>query len=134
MKVVLAGGIAAALGVLHLVSTLAMSMDYVPRWFTGQLWLPANGLSDLTPSQGAFWLTVGSFAVPLFTLGLLIGWLGRRGMVPPTFVALLLGGWGTLGAVLFEPSPFILTWIPAFMLLRSRSRGLREAAPAQVGR
>ncbi|MEU4703899.1 DUF6463 family protein [Nonomuraea dietziae] len=114
-----AGQITAFLGALHLVSTTVMSMDHVPAWFAGQLWFPKNALTNLTPEQGAFWLTIGSFGLPLLSLGLLVGWLGRRGTLPPMFVAWMLGGWGTLGAALLEPTPFILTWVPAAMLLRA---------------
>ncbi|MEV0588621.1 hypothetical protein [Nonomuraea sp. NPDC050310] len=123
-RVVLAGRVVAALGALHLAITGALNLGHLPAWFNGEMWLPANGLSDLTPAQGAFWLVVGSFAVPLLAMGLLIAWLGRAGLVPPAYVAWLLGGWGTVGALVLEPSPFLLTWVPAIMLLRAgRSQG-----------
>ncbi|MGI5292031.1 DUF6463 family protein [Nonomuraea polychroma] len=121
-RVVLAGRIIAFLGVLHLVSTAVMSSGHVSGWFTGEMWFPANGPTDLAPGQGAFWLVVGSFGLPLTCLGLLVDWIGRRGSVPPSFVAWMIGGWGTLGAVILIPSPFILTWVPAVMLLLAARR------------
>ncbi|MFE3453260.1 DUF6463 family protein [Nonomuraea sp. NPDC059194] len=121
-KVVLAGRITAFLGALHLVICAVFSLSYVSGWVSGGLWFPANGLSALSPAAGAFWLTVGSFGLPLLTLGLLISWLGKRNVVPPAFVAWLLGGWGTVGALAFEPSPFLLIWAPAVVLLLAARR------------
>ncbi|MEU7894627.1 DUF6463 family protein [Nonomuraea sp. NPDC049152] len=121
-KVVLAGRITAFLGAFHLVITTAFSMGHLSTWLSGGLWFPANGLSDLPPATGAFWLTFGSFGLPLLTLGFLIAWLGGRDVVPPAFVAWALGGWGTIGALAFEPSPFILIWMPAAVLLAARRR------------
>ncbi|MFD1936438.1 MULTISPECIES: DUF6463 family protein [Nonomuraea] len=120
--VVLGGRITAFLGAFHLVVTIALNVSHLPAWFSGGLWFPANGLSELPPAVGAFWLTIGSFGLPLLTLGLLVAWLGNRGVVPPAFVAWALGGWCTIGAVAFEPSPFILVWVPAVMLLRAAGR------------
>ncbi|GAA2389885.1 DUF6463 family protein [Nonomuraea africana] len=120
--VVLAGRITAFLGALHLVLTLAFNLQYLPAWFTGRLWFPANGLNELPPDVGAFWLTIGSFGLPLLLLGLLIGWLGRRDVTPPAFLAWTLGAWGTILALLFEPSPAILLWVPAVMLLVAARR------------
>ncbi|MGW5684329.1 DUF6463 family protein [Nonomuraea sp. NPDC003754] len=115
--VVLAGRIIAFLGVFHMAVTVALNIRYLPTWFSGGLWFPANGLGELPPALGGFWLTIGSFALPLFALGLLIDWTGRRGATPPAFVAWLLGVWGTIGALTFEPSPFVAVWVPAVMLL-----------------
>ncbi|GAA3470721.1 DUF6463 family protein [Nonomuraea roseola] len=120
--VVLAGRIIAFLGLLHLVMTLAFNLHRLPAWLTLGLWFPANGLSELPPDAGAFWLTIGSFGLPLLLLGLLITWLGRRDVTPPAFAAWALGAWGTLLAVLFEPSPAILLWLPAALLLVAARR------------
>ncbi|WP_431899077.1 DUF6463 family protein [Nonomuraea sp. bgisy101] len=121
--VILAGRITVLLSMLHLVVTMAFNVRHLPAWFSGGLWFPADGLADPMPSLGAFWLTIGSFFLPLLVLGLLIAWLGRRAVIPPAFVAWLLGGWCTVGALAFEPSGFILLWVPAVMVLRAaRSR------------
>ncbi|MFF5207389.1 DUF6463 family protein [Streptosporangium sp. NPDC000396] len=120
--VILAGRITVFLSMLHLVVTLAFNIRHLSTWFSGGLWFPANGLADPLPALGAFWLTIGSFSLPLLVLGLLIAWIGHRAVIPPAFVAWLIGGWCTIGAVAFQLSGFILLWVPAVMLLRAGRR------------
>ncbi|MEV0646751.1 DUF6463 family protein [Phytomonospora sp. NPDC050363] len=119
-KVVWAGGILLALGVLHLASTLVISADHLPGWFARELWLSGESemsMSALPPEAGAFWLSLGSFGLPLLLLGALVVRLGRRGEAPPAYVGWGVGVWGALGAYLLEPTPFVLTLIPATLLL-----------------
>ena len=106
--VVWAGRIMVLLGVVHVVSTVVISANHLADWFTGQLWLPEQGLGNLTPEMGAFWLSLGSFGVPLALLGGLVTWCARIDRVPPAFVAWGVAAWSVVCAVVFEPSPFIL--------------------------
>ncbi|GAA4078301.1 DUF6463 family protein [Actinomadura miaoliensis] len=125
-----AGRVIALLGTLHLLTSAFYSREHVPGWATGDLWFPGKGPEDLSPSAGAFWLTVGSFGLPLLLLGLLIIWMDRHRIVPPAFLAWTIGAWCTLGGLLLMPSPFLLAWVPAAMLLiAARRRARAETTP-----
>ncbi|RJL32097.1 hypothetical protein [Bailinhaonella thermotolerans] len=127
-----AGRIIVFLGLLHLVTTALPNLGHVPSWLAGELWFPRHGIAELTPATGAFWLTLGSFAVPLSLVGALVLAMDRRGVVPPAFTGWTVGLWGTAGALLLEPSPFIVVWVPAAMLITAARRTARtpETAPA----
>lgn len=115
-----AGRIIAFLGVFHLLTTSFFSFRYADAWFAGELWFPDGGLAELGPAGGAFWLTPGSFGVPLALVGLLVMWLDRQGIAPPAFLAWTLGAWVTFSAVIMEPAPWVLVWVPVAMLLKGR--------------
>ncbi|WP_198659004.1 DUF6463 family protein [Nocardiopsis sp. FIRDI 009] len=125
--VVIAGWLITFLGVVHTLLGLLMTTTHVPGWFTGALWGSGGNLAAMSPSLGAFWLTIGSFGVPLAALGLLLRWMGLRGIVPPAFVAWTLGLWCTLGGALF-PSPFPLLWIAAVLMLVAARKASREGS------
>ncbi|OLT28777.1 hypothetical protein BJF83_14170 [Nocardiopsis sp. CNR-923] len=122
--VVVAGWCVTVLGVAHTVIGLLLTTTHVPGWFTGTLWAIGGSLAEPPPSLGAFWLTVGSFGVPVATLGLIIRWMGLRAIVPPAFVAWTLGVWCTVAGAMF-PSPFPLLWIPAVLLIVRARRAAR---------
>lgn len=52
----------------------------------------------------AFWLSVGSFAVPLFTLGVLVVFAAGKGHRVPEALGWILIGWGVLCASLLPVS------------------------------
>ncbi|NRQ36528.1 hypothetical protein HII36_32545 [Nonomuraea sp. NN258] len=115
-----AGAILVFLACVHLVSTSVLSAAHIPAWFQGELWLfpPSPGdLTDLAANVGAFWMVWGSFGVPLGLIGALVVGFGRRGQVPPAYLGIGVAGWALIGALLFEPSPFVLGLVPAGMLL-----------------
>jgi hypothetical protein len=118
--VTLAGRILVSLGVLHLLLTLWLSRTYIGGWLAGSAWFPPGGVSELSPSVGAFWLTLGSFGLPQILLGGLVMRLARTGGTVPGYVGWGLAVWGVVCAAVFEPSPFITVLVPAIMLLRAR--------------
>lgn len=71
---------------------------------------------------GAFWIVVGSFAVPLLLLGLLIGQLARRGVALPQSVGWGLAVWGVVGAAILQPTPLLIGLVPAMLLIRAVRR------------
>ncbi|MEU7278568.1 DUF6463 family protein [Streptomyces sp. NPDC045431] len=127
-----AGRVFVFLGVVHMLATLVLTFPrYAGAWFTGQLWPMWENPVDTAPAMGAFWLTTGSFAVPLLVVGLLVLWLDRRGIVPPPFVAWTLGVWSVFGAVMVEPAPWVLVWVAVGLLVAGARRAGRAAvAPA----
>ncbi|MEU7830277.1 MULTISPECIES: hypothetical protein [unclassified Nonomuraea] len=127
--VVWAGGIIMFLAAGHLLITGVISAQHLPDWFSGALWLGADGLDGLrdpAPAAGAFWMVWGSFAVPLGLVGALVVRFGRLGQVPPPYIAIGVAVWGLVAAVVLEPTPFVLVVIPAGMLLAAQ-RGRRAA-------
>ncbi len=117
-----AGRILIGLGVLHLPLTGWLSRMHIGGWLAGSAWLPPGGVSQLSPAVGAFWLTLGSFALPLILLGGLVTRLARTGETVPGYVGWGLTVWGVVCAAVFEPSPFITVLVPAIMLLRAGRR------------
>lgn len=111
-----------ALGVLHLVSTAVLSAKYVDAWVRGDLWLPEGGPTEISPAVGAFWLSLGSFGLPLLLLGGMVTWSASVGRTPPAYVGWGIAGWATICALILEPSPFILALVPAAMLIRAARR------------
>jgi hypothetical protein len=125
-----AGRILVILGVMHLVGLGAQNTEHVDDWFTGALWgLPRDQFVEPSGANGAFWIVVGSFAVPLLLLGTLISHLARRGVVVPQSVGWGLAVWCTVGAVILEPTPMLLGLIPAVLLVR-QARRASAASPA----
>jgi hypothetical protein len=118
-----AGRILVGQSVLHLLITGWLSRTHIGGWLAGTAWLPPGGLSDLDPAVGAFWLTLGSFALPQMLLGGLVTGLGKAGRTVPGYVGWGLAVWGVACAAVFEPSPFITALVPAVMLVRASQRG-----------
>ena len=81
--------------VLCIVHMFVLGADLpaeLPRWLSLNLWtfdhwqaLRAQPV-DLALSNGVFWATVGSFAIPLLILCALTFWLDRRNLPIPAFV------------------------------------------------
>jgi Family of unknown function (DUF6463) len=126
--VIWAGRVMVIQGVLHLVVTGLLSLGHVGGWLAGDAWLPPGGLSTMTPTVGAFWLTLGSFGVPQILLGIAVIELGRAGRPVPASVGWVLAVWGVVCAAVFEPSPFITALIPAGMLLVAARRRTGSSA------
>ncbi|GAA4636248.1 hypothetical protein GCM10023196_085230 [Actinoallomurus vinaceus] len=117
-----AGRILMFLATAHLVTTTALSHAHLSAFLQGDLWLPEHGLSDLSPELGAYWLTVGSFGLPLLLLGAVVVSTGRAGRTLPPYLGWGLVAWTLAGSLLLEPTPMILVLIPAGMLIAARRR------------
>lgn len=107
-----------AIAAVHLVGFGVLSADVLPQWLRGELWM--NGLSPIPNVEGLFWAGVGSFAVPLLVIGLIVCRLADAGIDVPRFVPLILGAWLVICSLLVEPSGFPLGFIPVGMLLKGR--------------
>lgn len=118
-----AGRILTLLGVLHLVALGAQNTAHVDDWFSGSLWgLPRDEFVEPSGANGAFWITIASFAVPLLLLGALISHLARQGSTVPQFVGWGLAAWCAVGSVILVPTPLPLALIPAALLIREARR------------
>lgn len=130
-----AGRIIVFLGAGHLLLGLALTAHrYADAWFGLRLWSSEEGVVEMSPTMGAFWMTTGSFGLPLILVGLIVLWLDRRGIVPPAFIAWTLGGWSLVSAVILEPAPWFLAWIAVGLLLAGARRAaarLPEQGPQQ---
>ena len=101
--------------VLCIVHMFVLGADLpaeLPRWLSLNLWtfdhwqgLRAQPL-DLALSNGVFWATVGSFAIPLLILCSLTLWLDRRDLPIPAFVGWGLFVWMLLVTLIMPPSGF----------------------------
>lgn len=124
---------AIALIVLSIIHMIALGYDLpteLPDWLGLSLWTFEHWQSfrsqsvDLALSNGVFWSTVGSFAVPLLVLAALILWMDKRGQPVPSFVGWSLAAWALLATVLMLPSGFPVALVIAFCL----AVGLRRRA------
>ncbi|MFC3960751.1 DUF6463 family protein [Nocardia jiangsuensis] len=126
-----AGRLLLLLGAGHLLAGLVLT---APRhggdWFSGGVWGEGGDIIDMTPANSAFWLTAGSFGLPLALIGALVMWLDRRDIAPPTFLAVGLGVWSVFAAIIFEPAPWPVIWI-AVGLLVAGARRQRLSLPQQ---
>ncbi|MBB3039978.1 DUF6463 family protein [Hoyosella altamirensis] len=97
---------------------------HVPAWFSGELW--GEDFSNMSPAGSALWLTLASFAPPLFILGLLLLWLHRRRITPPAFVAWMLGGLTMIDGVINPFTPWPILLLASVLLLIGIRRAKRE--------
>lgn len=128
--IIWAGRLIVLLGAGHtLLGYLLTAPRHAGAWFGGRLWNPGEGMADMDPAMGAFWMTTGSFGIPLVLVGLTVLWLDRRDIVPPSFIGWTLGVWSVLGAVIFEPAPWPIGWVAAGLLIAGSRRAARTAEP-----
>jgi hypothetical protein len=128
-----AGWIFTFLGTGHTVLGIALfAAPHAAAWLGGGLWGPGEPLDEMSPTMGAFWLTVGSFGVPLLVMGLTILWIHRSGLVPPAFIGWVLGVWSLVAALIMEPAPWILGPIAAVLYLVGVRRAEDAARTAQA--
>ncbi|WP_418957742.1 DUF6463 family protein [Streptomyces tritici] len=122
------------LGAVHLVVLGAQNLDFVDEWFTGALWgLPREEFIHPSGANGAFWSSIGSFAVPMMLLGALVADLARRSVTVPASIGWGLAVWCVVGAAILEPTPMLLGLVPAALLIR-QARAARLSAPASGDR
>ncbi len=82
-------------------------------WLAGDL---RNHAAD-SDSVATFWALPGGFVVVLVLLGLLVARAGRQGQHVPGYVGWVTLAWGALAVSLIGPSGFLLTAIPAGLLI-----------------
>ena len=108
-----ASGILVFLGIGHLVLASVLTSATLTNWINNGMWaaVPLMG-SFAEPGTArnalAFWAGLGSFAVPLATLGLLVWHLASRSIPVPAFVGWIIAVWCLAGALILVPSPFLL--------------------------
>ncbi len=115
-----AGWAMAGIAVLHVVFWSVVTWPDWGAWAAGGLW----GADPVTAREyrlhHGYWALVGSFAVPLFLLGLVIVHLTRLGVPSPRYVAWVVLGWVLIASVLMEPNGFPLGFVPVALLLRAQ--------------
>lgn len=122
----LGSGLLVVGGVAHIGITLAETASrHAGAWFGRELWGTAD-LTALSAANGAFWISIGSWAVPQTLLGLTLLWLDRRGVVPPSFVAWGLGGYA-LALGLYSPQATAFGAVVVALLLLGARRARAEA-------
>ena len=124
-----AGRLIVAIGVGHMLTGLALTAPHhVDAWFSGALW--DDDLAHMSAANGAYWLTFGSFGVPQTVIGLMVLWLDRRGIVPPSFIAWTLAANAVICGMIFDPfSPWPVDVLSAALLLAG-ARAARRGTPA----
>ncbi|MCD0442041.1 hypothetical protein LO763_00165 [Glycomyces sp. A-F 0318] len=127
-----AGWIFTVLGAAHLLLGLALlAPHHAGAWLGGALWAPAGTLAEMDPVMGGFWMTTGSFGLPLLVVGQTVLWTRRRGLVPPAFIGWTIGAWSLAAGLVFEPAPWIAATAGAVLLVAGTRRGAR--VPAEPG-
>ncbi|WP_330228965.1 DUF6463 family protein [Nocardia sp. NBC_00508] len=130
-----AGRLFVFLGFGHTAASYVLTApEHADSWFSAELWKPEEGVTEMSPAMASFWLTAGSFGVPLMVLGMVVLWLDRRGIVPPLFIAWTLGIWSVVAAVTLEPAPWALAWVAVGLLAAGVRRArFAESAPQLSG-
>ncbi|MEC3918698.1 DUF6463 family protein [Nocardia sp. CDC160] len=124
-----AGRLLALLGTGHTIGALVDTRQFLGDWLTGELWDTNINLDSPQPIVGAFFVSVASFGVPLIVVGLAISWIGRQGLVPPPYLAVIIAAWiiavDGLGG---RPSPLEIGFISIAILLVAARRQARQVA------
>ncbi|MCX5204986.1 DUF6463 family protein [Streptomyces sp. NBC_00237] len=118
-----AGWIAAAFGLVHIaVAPIGNADDWAAIFQQG----PWNTLSlDVTAENlrysNAFWVSPGSFGVPMLLVGAFILWAAKRGQRVPAGFGWTMTVWGALLSALLPASPaWALLAVGALLLLAAR--------------
>jgi hypothetical protein len=116
-----AGRSLVALALLHLVVFLTESvrLGHLQAWLTGDLLTIATWDEQMSQSQAYFWESIGSFAVPVLLVGLIVEHLARAGLPVPRWLTGVLAGWLVVCSLFLEPSGFPLGLVPVALLLRA---------------
>ncbi|MGW0531185.1 DUF6463 family protein [Streptomyces sp. NPDC003032] len=121
-----AGRLIVFYGAAHTIGALTVegAADHAGAWFGGKLW--HDELSAMGPANSAYWLSLGSFGVPLVVVGLMVLWLERRGITPPSFIAWTLGLWTVADAVILLLTPWPVLLVASGLLLAGARRAARH--------
>ncbi|MVU77631.1 hypothetical protein GPX89_10310 [Nocardia sp. ET3-3] len=126
----IAGWLMVFFGVAH--TTAALTFDKAARhagtWFSGGLWHEAtHNFTPMSQAGAAFWFSIEIFGPPMLVIGLIILWMDRRGITPPTFIAWILGVLALLDAIILLPTPWpLMVLAVVLLLLAARRDSLRE--------
>jgi hypothetical protein len=127
-----AGRLIVFYGAAHMLGALTVegAARHAGAWFSGKLW--HEELADMSPAMSALWLSVDSFGVPVVLIGLIVLWLDRRGITPPSFIGWTLGILTVVDGVilLFTPWPILL--LANILLLLGSRRAARRDNPTPV--
>jgi hypothetical protein len=130
----LAGWVAVVAGVVHLVVTSLLRgsawSDIAARGAWNSITLDVTPAS--LPTAEAFWLTPGSFAVPILLFGSLVLWTGSQGVRVPAAFGWAVAAWGVVVVVLLPMSPgWIFPLIGALIVAGDRRRADAPAVGAR---
>lgn len=121
-----AGWIIVLAGVGHTLGSLTETVPkHIGTWFSGSLW-SETGYAGLSDAAVAFWYSVFSFGPPLLLVGVLVLWIGRRGLTPPPFIAWAIVIWVVVTFVASGPSPLPILLVAAGLLLIEARRARRR--------
>jgi len=117
-----AGVLIVLYGAAHTLGALAFedAASHAGSWLRGGL--GGEDLSDMSPAMSAYWLSVNSFGPPLILVGLMVLWLNRRDITPPSFIAWSMVAWFVVGEVAGGPGidqDLILLAAAAMLLVAS---------------
>ncbi|WP_051713047.1 DUF6463 family protein [Spirillospora albida] len=123
-----AGWLITLFGAAHtlLSLTLEKAATHAGTWFSGDLW--GEEFTAMSPAHSAYWFSVASFGVPLILVGLMVLWLDRRGITPPSFIAWTLGIWTVVDAVVLVTTPWPILLVATVLLLAGARRARRGSA------
>lgn len=126
-----AGSLIVFYGAAHTLGALAFedAASHAEAWLHGEL--GGESLSDMSPAMSAYWLSVNSFGPPLILVGLMVLWLNRRGITPPSFIGWSMLGWFVAGEVSAGPGidQDLIILTAAVLLLVAARRAQRDADP-----
>lgn len=130
-----AGWIAVAFGAVHVVIAPLTTRDVLSQ-VAAEGWWDSFTLADSTTFEQAklaetFWVTLGSFGVPVLALGCHIVWSARRGQRVPAWLGWILLAWSVPFLTALPRSPgWTIAVIGALVVAgdRRRNRSSRERA------
>ena len=98
-----AGRLTVFYGAAHTLGALTFegAASHAGAWLRGEL--GGEDFSEMSPAMSAYWFSVNSFGPPLVLVGLLVLWLNRRGLVPPSYVGWSMIAWFVVGEVAGGP-------------------------------
>lgn len=112
-----AGWSMVGIAALHVVFWSVVTWPDWGAWAAGDLWSAEPATALQYRLHHGYWALIGSFAVPLFLLGLMTMHLTRLGFSLPRYVGWILLAWVLLASVLMEPNGFPLGLIPSILLI-----------------
>ncbi|WP_122817408.1 DUF6463 family protein [Nocardioides pantholopis] len=117
-----AGWIITVAGLGHTIGSLAETVPHhLGAWFDGRLW-SEHEYAEQSDAAAGFWYSVFSFGPPLILIGVLVLWLGRRGLTPPAFLAWAIGAWVVITFVASGPSPLPVLLVAVVLVLLAARR------------
>jgi Mg/Co/Ni transporter MgtE len=121
------------LGLIHLLVLGADVPTEAIRWLSLNLWTfdhwaPLRSQEiDLALSNGVFWSTIGSFAVPVILIGTMLLYAERQGWRMPPAIGWALVAWQVVATLLMPPSGFPVGLLVTLTLAIGLQRQARAA-------